>query len=400
MKQANRHRYQDKSKGCKTYNFHKIDLDYDRQAYGCRHYGFHFTTLDDYVKHLIRRCHSNRVVGNGDRNLQIRGLLQQPAFKKRVEEECSQKWGFANAVHRLCWDWPEDRLAEIVERLEYGELNVPEGEINCGIPSLDVPRVLTNLVRMGKLVSLGSTSGPAEAPERNITTAVDVKPSMNKSGKISDWLHGLQPLPIIVPPSAQQLDLAQDTSPLEAQDSLVNNIAHRPKRPVSDNSAQHPESTKRSGLNPFMGSPFNKAIDDTFIVDMPPPTIPPSASPDPHIASSYVIADHQTDDQSVLLEEPTASELDELLALFPGDLQVPMSTFDTEPGIASHHAVDEDTTGKDKAIDMKSSYPHFDGPDNFAEPAPTSFDVDIDSLPFLEDYSALFSMPIVSPEAD
>ena len=405
MKQANKHRYQDKSSECKTYSFQKRTLDYDRQAYGCRHYGLPFVTLEYYMDHLIRSCNSIRVSGRGHRNYQIRALLQQPRFEEKVSSICRGKWGAASTIKRLWWSWPQDDLADIVDRLEYGELDVEEGQLNCGISPKDVDGFLSNLINRSVLlppeglVISDNVTGPQSNELANSSTP------LNGSSGVSKWLHSLQQSrPTISPTFQVDGAMLQDTTRCGSPNPLSTGIAHRPKRPVSDNSAQHPESTTRSGTDPFMGSPYNKMMvnapclefqsttnNDTSFLEVPsmaeyafqqggiPKEMPPSISPS------------QTLEPSTLQEEITDLELDDILAILPGRPDPPPPP----PSIAMT---------PDAAVAYSNMLPHdhgeFNGVSSTELPPAVSLDTEIDPLAFDAEFFAFFSIPPPSTPID
>ena len=203
--------------------------------------------------------------GEQERNRQIRTLLQQPLLRDRAELVCQLKWGLAVSIDDLWWHSSAvHHLHEDVERLEYSQLEVEEGQLNCGIPKDEVVSFLDGLISTANLSTLKVNGNSMEISSDHQDQSTS--PSMPARGVTNDlgWLRAVQerlkdvpPLPFENTECCAAYDLQGESRTLCSKE-----VVHRPKRPISDQSAQHPDADLRAGTNPFLLRPVSSYCDD------------------------------------------------------------------------------------------------------------------------------------------
>lgn len=193
-KQANTHRYHGGNPICRQHGWVTIDRRCERKHFGCCYCAKYFDDLDNFVHHLGKDCGPDKVGGRGHQILQIIALLQQPTLKPHVEALCSELRGSRGAYQRLHCCWRKDKMAKIIDQLEYG----PKARVSLHDPGIAVDQLdafLRDLIAPSK----GSRDVAELAREFGLTT---------KLGE-STW----KPLPPLsepgqlIEPNAQQQEL-------------------------------------------------------------------------------------------------------------------------------------------------------------------------------------------------
>ena len=306
---------------------------------------------------------------------------------------CRNKWGSANSVERLWWDWSQEELAKYVDRLEYGERNVPDMQLNCGLSTEDVDGFLENLIQRSVLLPPEGYVGSTLPVLNPSTTPNPSKSIAHSANDVSSWLHDLQNQRPFSPSTCPDHEAAEQVdSQYESSKSLTTEIAHRSKRPISDNSAQHPESTTRAGANPFLDNSYHESMQSSNFLDVP--TAADKA------AHTYFDTPNQVQnlpltDPNTALDEISTADIDDLGAFFGFPESPAPALSDCHPPCLpanTHDAGDGPIATNGNAFSFDCSAETGDYVDTIQNIPPT-LDIDFDSLAFEPDFSNLFTIP-------